>query len=1028
MRPVEEKTFRTHDGVELFYRYWPAEEQARRGAIVMFHRGHEHSGRMGHLPDELNLPGFAVFAWDARGHGRSPGERGFSPSLATSVRDVQSFIDHIVDTYGIAVADMAVMAQSVGAVLAATWAHDYAPGIRCLVLASPAFKVKLYVPFARTLLKLRYRLQGHFFVNSYVKPRVLTHDPERVASYKADPLITRPIAVNILLALYEAADRVVADARAITIPTQLLISGADWVVHHGPQHRFYERLGTPIKERHVLPGFFHDTLGEKDRAIAVGLARSFILARFAEPPSRPSLVDADRFGYTRDEADALASPLPPLSPRGLYWAATRLVLKLGGPLSAGIALGHRTGFDTGSTLDYVYRNTPEGLGPVGWLVDKSYLASIGWRGIRQRKLHVEELLRSAMQRLRDKGMPVHVMDIAAGHGRYVLEALDGSPVRPDEILLRDYSDLNVAAGSKLIEEKQLGAIARFERGDAFDGESLAGVRPKPTLGIVSGLYELFPDNRMLRESLAGLAAAIAPGGYLVYTGQPWHPQLELIARAHQPSPGAGLDHAPPHPGRDGSARRCRRVPQARAAHRRVGHLHRLARRDDGGLTMAAASAAGTTAPLRAGRPWRRAACWLAALGPFFLLSYGGANWLAALRDDVPSIVFGWEHRIPFLGWTIIPYWSIDALYGLSLFLCASEAELDTHGRRLLTAQIVTVACFILFPLRFAFARPEVAGVSGFLFAALTSFDKPFNQAPSLHIALLTVLWPLYARHVPRWALGPLHLWFALIGVSVLTTYQHHFIDVPTGALVGLLCLWLWPDGGASPLSCAAPAADRRRWRLAAYYAAGSAALAACAFAIVGAGLWLLWPATSLALVAANYAFIGAAGFQKDADGRMSVAARWLLAPYLLGAWINSRLWTRRNPAPSLIRDGVWLGRLPSRREAAPFATIFDLCAELPGPCGPAACHAVPLLDLVAPAPERLREIAAGIERSRAAGPVLVCCALGYSRSAAAIAAWLLSSARAATPAAAVEQIRRARPRIVIGVDTLAAIAAAGQGR
>jgi len=36
---------------------------------------------------------------------------------------------------------------------------------------------------------------------------------------------------------------------------------------------------------------------------------------------------------------------------------------------------------------------------------------------------------------------------------------------------------------------------------------------------------------MIRRSLSGMAAAIAPGGYLVYTGQPWHPQLEMIARA-----------------------------------------------------------------------------------------------------------------------------------------------------------------------------------------------------------------------------------------------------------------------------------------------------------------------------------------------------------------------------------------------------------------------------------------------------------------------------------------------------------------
>lgn len=54
--------------------------------------------------------------------------------------------------------------------------------------------------------------------------------------------------------------------------------------------------------------------------------------------------------------------------------------------------------------------------------------------------------------------------------------------------------------------------------------------PRPTLGIVSGLYELFPENGPIRESLAGLAEAIAPGGFLIYTGQPWHPQLEMIAR------------------------------------------------------------------------------------------------------------------------------------------------------------------------------------------------------------------------------------------------------------------------------------------------------------------------------------------------------------------------------------------------------------------------------------------------------------------------------------------------------------------
>jgi SAM-dependent methyltransferase len=243
------------------------------------------------------------------------------------------------------------------------------------------------------------------------------------------------------------------------------------------------------------------------------------------------LTQSHKAGATRQEADQLATPLAPLSPRGLYWSATRAGMRIGGMLSKGLQLGRETGFDSGSTLDYVYRNTPDSGSPVGRLIDKTYLQSIGWRGIRQRKVHVEELIREAMERLRAAGQPVHVMDVAAGHGRYVLEALDSAAVRPDSILLRDYSALNVEKGKAMIAAKGLDALARFVEGDAFDRASLAAVTPRPTLAVVSGLYELFGDNDLVGRSLAGIARAVPEGGYLVYTGQPWHPQLELIARA-----------------------------------------------------------------------------------------------------------------------------------------------------------------------------------------------------------------------------------------------------------------------------------------------------------------------------------------------------------------------------------------------------------------------------------------------------------------------------------------------------------------
>jgi hypothetical protein len=426
-------------------------------------------------------------------------------------------------------------------------------------------------------------------------------------------------------------------------------------------------------------------------------------------------------------------------------------------------------------------------------------------------------------------------------------------------------------------------------------------------------------------------------------------------------------------------------------------------------------------------PWRRALAWLLFLGPFFFASYGFATWTAARRALVPSVVFDWERALPFWAWTIVPYWSIDLLYGISLFACTSRRELDTHAKRLLTAQLVAIAFFIACPLRFSFARPAADGVFGAMFDALAQFDQPFNQLPSLHLALALILWALYARRLRGWARHAMTAWFVLIGASVLTTYQHHFIDVPTGLALGLVCLWLWPfadeGDGRSPVTQWQRTADPARRRLALWYGIGAIASATVAVAIGGVALWLLWASASLALVSLAYAAFGPGAFQKRGDGKVSLASRWLFAPTRAGAWLNSRLWTLKDPGPVPVADGVWLGRVPTARELArlPVASVVDLTAEFVVAVAPGTCDAIPALDLVPPDAGQLAHAIAAIERRRTHGPVLVCCALGASRSACAVAAWLLATGRAADVAAAVATIRRARSRIVLGSGHVAAL-------
>ena len=145
-------------------------------------------------------------------------------------------------------------------------------------------------------------------------------------------------------------------------------------------------------------------------------------------------------------------------------------------------------------------------------------------------------------------------------------------------------------------------------------------------------------------------------------------------------------------------------------------------------------------------PWRRALLWLAVLGPLFLLSCHSCNW-ATVQQAAEDVYFGWEQYIPFQLWAIVHCWTVGAFFVASLLICRSRHELDRHGLRLLTILIISVAFFLLFLLHFAFQRLWESGLYDALFHAFAISNTPFGQTPSLHVALLVILWTRYAAHL-----------------------------------------------------------------------------------------------------------------------------------------------------------------------------------------------------------------------------------------------------------------------------------------
>lgn len=520
--------FTADDGLSLHYKAWNVPGATK--ALVLLHRGHEHADRWDTVVPALSMPDTAIYAWEARGHGQSPGRRGHAAGFMEYVRDLDTFFRHLQRTHGLVPERTVVVAHSVGAVIAATWVHDFAPRIAGLVLATPALEVNLIVPGALTGIRALQKVKHDATIKSYVRGSWLTRDASAAAVYDADKLISKDISAKILVDLFDTAQRVISDAEVMDRPLLLFSAGADQVVKKRAIDALYTNYGCEQKT--------HLTLKDARHAIFHDLCRDEVcgaIKRFAErciANFTPPRLEADlSHPATNAEYAVLKKPLPSPSLRGLSFIVQRASLGTLGKLSQGIRIGHATGFDSGESLEYVYQNEAHGGLGIGKLIDRAYLDAIGWRGIRQRRACMNQALRFALKQVREANLPLQLMDIAGGAGRYLLDVLEDPEFGFDlRVLCRDWSESALVTGRA--SAQQLGLTERIShvRGDAFDEASLAGVEPKPSVAVVSGLYELFPENEKLHRSLRGLFNAVNPGGWLIYTGQPWHPQVEMIAR------------------------------------------------------------------------------------------------------------------------------------------------------------------------------------------------------------------------------------------------------------------------------------------------------------------------------------------------------------------------------------------------------------------------------------------------------------------------------------------------------------------
>ena len=513
---MENLYFTSFDNNQLFYRKWNFEQGKK--TLILIHRGHEHSERLNSLAQDEKFLKYNIFAYDLRGHGYT--ETKTSPNAMDYVRDLDAFVKHIKNEYKIKEEDIFIVANSIGGVILSAYVHDFAPNLAGMALLAPAFEIKLYVPFAKQLVTLLTKIKKDAKVMSYVKAKVLTHDVAEQNKYNSDKLINKEINAKLLIDLADMGKKLVEDSMAIELPTIIFSAEKDYVVKNSAQKKFFLNLSSKKREFIELENFYHGIIFEKERQKVYKMLDDFVQDVFKNQNTE---LDISPREFSRKEYERIALKEYPLNEK-IFYSIQKLSMRTFGFLSKGMSLGLKYGFDSGISLDYIYKNRANGKLLIGKFMDRFYLNQIGWAGVRERKKNLLTLIEEKINNLGEEN--IKILDVAGGTGNYLFDIKEKYP--KVQILINEFKKSNIEVGEEVIKKNNWENIS-FVNYDCFDKETYKKINYTPNIVIISGVFELFENNNMLENTISGVTEILDKNGAIIYTGQPWHPQLKQIA-------------------------------------------------------------------------------------------------------------------------------------------------------------------------------------------------------------------------------------------------------------------------------------------------------------------------------------------------------------------------------------------------------------------------------------------------------------------------------------------------------------------
>lgn len=235
-----ETEWKALDGVRLYAQGWEPDGQAK-AVVCLIHGLGEHSGRYAYVADFLNREGFSLFAFDLRGHGKSGGPRGGSPSFNAFMEDITLLLEQARRRYP--GQPLFLYGHSLGALLALNFALRCKPDLAGVVVTGPG----LHTPLTEQKLKIAFaKAMGGILPNQGLStgldPNALSRDPEVARAYISDPLVHDRTTLRMAKTTLEAIPWAFEHACDFNLPLLLMQGTADRLTYASGTQEFASRV------------------------------------------------------------------------------------------------------------------------------------------------------------------------------------------------------------------------------------------------------------------------------------------------------------------------------------------------------------------------------------------------------------------------------------------------------------------------------------------------------------------------------------------------------------------------------------------------------------------------------------------------------------------------------------------------------------------------------------------------------------------------------------------------------------------